>query len=453
MTAAMVVVLAALAVGGTIATRSGTSGWTNTSLHVVGTPVVGGGRVVLLNVSAEHQLELTAVDPSTGSTRWTQPFSVSGITVGEGFGPVVANGVALDLAPTSGATNPNVTLKGIGIATGTVLWSTPVPALLSDAPDVCLGGQYFCVPVFASASTSGLIAVNATSGQFGGSVQGPMRNMAETANGNVNGGGLWQTDDNVPTFTEVSATGQRVWIEPVATLFGGEQYNPNYGWDFAVQDGLDVGSVGVAPVGNTDEVSQYKTVGIDTTNGSVRWTVPGDFDCGGGLQFLTSDVACAFSGSVQRSGTSIAFSGSLTLVGLNPATGASTWTQAVENPISLTEGTNVAFADDTHVVVELQTGRRVVLDTQDGSVGPIAANEVFWCEHNPEYRVVTPAGASANGQRQSAPVFSTCSDTGAPVSGQPFDQATSVGVSVDGYFIWPATDGLHAAKASNLAQA
>lgn len=214
-------------------------------------------------------------------------------------------------------------------------------------------------------------------------------------------------------------------------------------------DGLDVGSVGVTPVGKTEPLDGLKTVGVSASDGTVRWTDPGEYLCGGGLQFLTANVVCRYSGSAEESGNSVTMSGvTMTLEGLNIGTGSITWSKPVLDPQALSLGTNVAFVDGSHLVVRLSGGNQVVLDVRNGQTTPVAANEVFWCEQNPLYNVTTPQGSSEGGQRQSAPVFRACSADGSPVKGLPTTSPSTVGVTAGGLFIWPTPKGLQAASVS-----
>jgi hypothetical protein len=59
----------------------------------------------------------------------------------------------------------------------------------------------------------------------------------------------WEAGESNATFDEISSTGEVLWSKTVAKIFGGAQYNPDYGWDFLTQGSLDVGSVGAAPIG------------------------------------------------------------------------------------------------------------------------------------------------------------------------------------------------------------
>ena len=163
--------------------------------------------------------------------------------------------------------------------------------------------------------------------------------------------------------------------------------------------------------------------------------------------FLTADVVCRYSGTAHQTESSVSMSGvGLTLEGINSATGAVTWSWPVSDAQALSLGTNVAFADSTHLVVRLQSGQQVVLDVQTGTTSPVTNDEVFWCEQNPEYAVSTAQGASVDGKRQSSPVFSACSATGALLSGSPPYPVRTIGVSAGGMFVWPTPQGLLGAR-------
>jgi hypothetical protein len=188
------------------------------------------------------------------------------------------------------------------------------------------------------------------------------------------------------------------------------------------------------------------TIGIVTTTGSVAWSVPGYFLCGGGLQFLTADLVCHYTGTARLQGQKESMTGvRLTLEGINPVSGAAVWTQRVLDAQAMTAGTNIAFTDGSHLVVRLPSGKRVVLDVQDGKFSSPAHDESFWCEQVLNFKVQTATGASADGERTSEPVFKACSASGQSVDRLPTTEPTTVGVTSDGKFIWPTPDGLQAA--------
>ena len=408
--------------------------------------MAGDGKVLVLDVSPSHDLRLAAVDPSNGSVGWTMPFSPSGITPGVQFGPVIVQNVALDLAPAGSAKDAGVYLKGIDVRTGKIAWSLPQQVEATDPPQACNNDHDFCVPVWDTQTTTALVALDAVDGQPVFATEGPYRNLSESAPGNANRGGMWQTSDSAPTFTWVDANGQRTWTRGLTDLFGGSQYGPDNGYNFALEGGVNVGSVGVASSGNTTPLGESKTVGIRSADGSVAWSVPGAFMCGGSLQFLATDLVCQYTGSAQSKGQTTTISGGIVLRGLDPATGTLTWSRSVGQPTELSNGQNVAFADATHLVVQTQGGKQMVLDSDDGSLAPVGHSQVFWCEQDPLYKVNASTDGSVNGQRASAPVFTACSASGARLDAQPTTRPATVGVSIDGYFVWPSTDGLQAAR-------
>jgi hypothetical protein len=442
--------LAACAVGVVASTGTSgpisTTGWTNHSLHVVGTPFAADGAVLLLDVGTDHDLALAAVDPANGSVKWSVPYSPSGITPGVQFGPVVVQNVALELAPAGSTKDAGVDLKGIDVQTGKVAWSLPQPVEATDPPQACNHGHDFCLPVWDTQTTTALVALDAVDGQPVFVVTGPYRNVSETAPGNANSGGLWQTSDSAPTFTWVDANGQRTWSQSVASVFGGSQYGPDNGYYFAYHGGLNVGSVGVDSTGDTTPLGESKTVGLRSADGVAVWSAPGSFMCGGALAFLATDLVCQYSGSAHADGQTTTVSGGLVLRGLDPATGALTWSETVGQANALSNGQKVAFVDGTHLVVQSRSGKRMVLDTENGSLAPVTASQVFWCEQEPLYKVNASSDGSLHGERASAPVFATCSASGARVDSRPTSRPPTVGVRVGGFFVWPSTDGLHAAR-------
>jgi hypothetical protein len=61
--------------------------------------------------------------------------------------------------------------------------------------------------------------------------------------------------------------------------------------------------------------------------------------------------------------------------------------------------------------------------------------------------VTTAQGASAGGERQSAPVLAPCSASGAPETSVPVTGHAVVGVDTGGLFVWPTPGGLRATPA------
>jgi len=440
------VALAAAVAGAVLIASAGAPGWDDQSLHVVGSPVSDDGVVVVLDVTATHHLELTGVRATDGSTLWHRPYSASEVTPGVGFGPVVLDGTVLDAAPAGGLRDPAVRVEGLAVRTGRPDWTFRQPLVLSDAPTICTQVRDVCMAAWTSSTATALVRVDPGDGAVSAVVPGPERALAVSPGSAATAGSLWETSDPAPTLSEVSANGATAWTRTVATLFGGSGYNPDEGWYFVAEHGLDIGSVGLAPHGDVLPLGDIETVAIAAGDGALRWRTKGFYGCGGGLFFLTADVVCRYSGEVRRIGRSATMAGvGLTLEGVDARSGRVTWSVPVLGAKALTAGTDVAFVDADHVVVELASRRRVVLDARRGTTSPVAAGQVFWCEHDQLYRVSAAPGGSADGQRAATPVFDACSADGSPVDALPQRAVPAVGVRASGLFVWPTPHGLEAA--------
>jgi hypothetical protein len=428
---------------------SASAAWSDASLHVVGGPVVAHRMILVLNVNTEHQLELSAIRPSNGTTAWQHPYSQSTITAGLAFSPVTIGSTVLDLAPDVSENNFLTYVQGLNVVTGQTEWKISVPLSVVDAPLVCGAGKYFCFTVYGNGNQTGLIELNPRTGNPVHDVPGLERNMGVAARGAANRAGLWQSDASTPTFVQTSMSGRVAWSHKVSYLFGGRQFSPNYGWDIIVTRTLDIGSVGVSPQGTTDNVNAVKTIAVSTSSGAVKWRAPGMYQCMGSLQFLTSNVTCVFSGPATKVGTTVSFRGTkLALSGFNVKTGKPIWTEPVMDVKALSLGANVSFFDTTHVVVEDAHKKWVVLNTQNGATTATASGRIFWCETTEKFKVVSLTGIADSNERASIPLFRGCTAQGTSVRSLPASRPTSVGVLVGGKFVWASPQGLKAVATS-----
>jgi outer membrane protein assembly factor BamB len=435
---------AGILVAPTVAT-SASAGWRDASLHVVGGPVVAHRMILVLNVNAGRQLELSAIRASNGTTAWQHPYSQSTITAGLAFSPVTIGSTVLDLAPDVSESNPLTYVQGLNVATGQAEWKVSVPLGVVDAPLVCGAGKYFCFTVFGNGNQTGLLELNPRTGNPVLEVPGLERNMGVAAPGSANGTGLWQSDASTPTFVQTSRSGRVAWSHQVSYLFGGRQFSPNYGWDIHVTRTLDIGSVGVAPRGTTQNINEVKTIAVATSSGAVKWRAPGMYQCMGALQFLTSNVTCVFSRPATQIGSIVSFRGTkLALSGLNSKTGALTWTEPVMDVKALSLGANVSFFDTTHVVVEDAHKKWVMLNTQNGSTTATASSQTFWCETTEKFKVVGLTGIAHSNERAGIPLYRGCTAQGTSVRSLPSSRPTSVGVLVGDKFVWASPQGLRA---------
>lgn len=422
------------------------AGWADPSLDVVGGPLPAGPNLLVIDVTSGLELQLSALDPLTGHVRWSTQISASFIPPVVLLQPVVIGTTALVLVPADGnASDPNVDIEGVNIVNGRVKWREKQTPIVTDAPVTCNNGNDFCVAAFGTnQSSTSLALINPSSGHIDTSVTGPARNLGMAPPGSAAKGDLWSTFSAVPTLMQLSPAGKVQWQQTVAKIFGGKQYNPNFGWEFAARGSIEVGSVGYPASGEKLALDEFKTEGISMANGTVRWSLPGFYMCGGDLGFISTDLLCDFSGTVTEK-KSLQFSGlGLSVDGFNPASGKVTWSERATDAQSLVEDAPQPFLDGQHLVVETGNGKWSVVDTEDGRAQPVGANEVFWCEGEPGYKVTAPEGASDNGERTSEPVFAGCTAAGTQAKGLPTTQPPAVGTVADGLFVWLSPSGLRA---------
>jgi hypothetical protein len=445
----MPLLAATLALGGAaipVAASAQAVGWSVSSLDIVGGPTPSGQDVVVLDVTSSHALQLTALSATTGHVLWSKPSSPSEITLGVAYSPVVVGGIVLNLAPVGGSSNADVAIEGIAVSTGRLAWTVPGTGLVTDAPVVCGTGTKFCVAA-ANGSTTSLLIIDAVSGALLKTVAGPERAISTAPQGSPPRDILWQTGASTPKLLQLSTSDQVLWSRTLSGVLGGSQYNPNYGWDFATEHGLDVGTMGYGPTGNRLPLGNYSTVGIAVTTGNVEWSVPGAYECSGALQSLTTDVVCELSGSiVEASPTNETAPGlGLVLKGLNAVSGRTTWAFRVGDVKALVLEDKVSFLDGDHLAVESPAGKWLVLDVVNGATQPVGAHQEFWCQQVSDYSITVPKASA--GTRVAQPSFAGCNAEGEPSAAIPSTRPGDVGVTVAGLFIWSGPHGLRAVPA------
>ena len=167
--------------------------------------------------------------------------------------------------------------------------------------------------------------------------------------------------------------------------------------------------------------------------------------CMGPLMFLSTQVACQYSGTVKtpKAGATLSLKGvSLKLAGFNSASGAVAWTQSVSDVKAMTSGNGLQFLDGTRLVVNVPGGKSVTLDTATGKTSPVKPATILWCQKLPIYKVTPFKGEEGGGMRQSAPVYYPCSTSGKSTSKLPANFPTTVGATVNGVYVWASPEGL-----------
>jgi hypothetical protein len=391
---------------------------------------------VVVSLDQKHILHLDGVNPVNDSVLWQRPYSASAVTPGVPLTPAAAGATVADIVPAQNPTMPAVTINGINAETGAIEWRISGAFILSDNPASCLGGQAFCVPAYTANGSSQLAIIDAATGQPTSVLDGPSRAL---------GTDLYQSSDETPTLQQLSAAGSIAWTKPVAAIFG-PGYDPGTGWNISPIGSLNVGSLGLAQSGTSVDLSKYKTVGFAAATGAPLWSIPGTYQCMGPLMFLSTQVSCQYSGTIHLSKTATTLPSlhgvRLKLVGFDPGTGTTTWSYPVSDVRSLTTGTGLRFIDADHVVVQSSSGRTMNLDTSTGSVVPLSPHQVLWCETTPTYSVKATKGAPDGGMRTGQTLYSPCIARGAKAGRQPASTPSTIGVTVNGVFVWPSPSGL-----------
>ncbi len=414
--------------------------WVDHGIHVVGGPVAGGGRALVLVSAANKSIWLEAVDPATGAVRWRLPEGFSAITAGVETTPVAHGADALALVPVS-ASSPFVHLEGVDIATGKVVWRLKTIVGVEDAPSACpkpLGGKAFCLVVQTQDGETGLIALSPRTGAVLASVQNIERAMSTVP-------GVYQTDDSTPVLAGVATPGGIRWTAPVSKLFG-PRTDPNYGWDFGLFGAIEAGTVGRTTTGHTEVLGDAETVGFSERTGRSAWTIPGaTFDCGGSLG-LSGAFLCVMTGTATGSPTgklTTSKNATVKLEGFDPSTGKLTWKVPVGGLVDLLLG-NVAIADAHRIVVTTRQGQKRLLDLRSGATASPAGTGL-WCAHANFFTIRPPKGLPA--ERVGSSLFTSCDAGMHPVSAMGRPPAVA-GATVGNTFIWAGKDALEAVVAN-----
>ncbi len=131
----------------------------------------------------------------------------------------------------------------------------------------------------------------------------------------------------------------------------------------------------------------------------------------------------------------------LRLQGFDAGTGAVSWTRAVRDVDALVNG-DTAFLDASHLMVNLSSGTRALLNVATGAMSDVGPHQVLWCTHQSLFKVQENKDLNPSGRRAAGPQFSPCTADGSPSASLPPTHPVTVGVRVDGVFVWPSTRGL-----------
>ena len=260
-------------------------------MDVVGGPVAGEGSAVVITVDAAHDLRLEGVAPNTGRVEWSHPYSMSAVDPGLAPALYVIDNVVVDLEPVDGPGGALVDVDGINATTGALAWHGPENLLVSDVPSPCAAARDFCLTRYESNASTSMVALDPVTGQTVGTLAGPLEAVDQD---------VYQTDAKTPTLVALSPSGSAAWTKTFEQLFGSSGYDPAYGWDFLAFGSTEVGTAGATDADRSDGLDDARTVGISLASGGTEWTLPGQFQCGGSLGFLSPAFDCLFAGTLAR---------------------------------------------------------------------------------------------------------------------------------------------------------
>ncbi len=428
--------LAGMAMPTPVGAVTETPEFSTTPLHVVGGPVAAEGTAVVITADSAHNLHVEGVAPNTGRVLWSHPYSMSAIIPGLAPTLYVVDNDIVDLAPVDRPNDALVNVEGVNATTGTVVWHGPQRILVSDVPAPCEQKKYFCVLGYNGNASTAMAILNPSTGTAVGLLQGPATALDLD---------MYLTDARSPTLEALSASGTVAWTKTIDQLFGGPGYNPLAGWDFLAFGGTEVGTAGATNADHSNGLDDAKTVGVSIATGATLWSLPGQFQCGGTLAFLTPPLNCVFSGTVAKAKKDTfpqSYKGlKLSLQGYDAATGTVAWTQLVHNVGALGNG-DAAFLSATHLVVQLPSGKQVLLDTATGKTAALVPHQALWCASTGLFKVDEEKQLNSAELRAAGTRFSPCTAAGKPTSTLPATTPATVGVTVDGVFLWPSANGL-----------
>ncbi|HEY1828278.1 MAG TPA: hypothetical protein VGF87_09660 [Acidimicrobiales bacterium] len=407
------------------------------NIDVVGGPVAAEGAAVVITTDAKDAMHLEGIAPNTGKVLWSHPYSMSAINPGESPSIAILDNIVVDLIPSGATTSPFVIVDGVNATTGTIIWHAHYASVLTDPPMPCGHKHAFCIVGFNSNTSTLMDVLNPSDGTVLTQDPNAYRSLDTD---------LYETDSNTPALEEISAYGNVLWSQTVQSLFG-SGYDPSYGWDFTDLNGTEVGTIGPVADDHSLHLDNTETIGLSLTNGDKMWTLPGQFQCEGTLIFENTPFLCHFSGTLgkvpaAKNPFAQSYKGlHLTLQGFNTSTGAVTWTQPVANLADMVEGPT-PFTDPSHLVIELASGKRVLLNTNTGKTTPTNSKTVYWCSSLQLFKVKESKQLNPQQMRVEGNLYQPCSANGSSSSKLPAVSPSTMGVTVDGVFLWSSPHGL-----------
>ena len=387
--------------------------WARTDFLAVSQPIGIGGRFIVLTATPRG-LRVVALDARSGSTVWSDAATPTETAPGVTPSLLLEGGdVIYPRLERSGLAQ----LVSVDAATGATVWRG-AKGVFTAWPSSCLGRrQAVCISGVPATRHPGfeLLSYDAATGRA-------LRPLPLTRGARQLTLGLFDGGARNPERLLAVAAGRSEWSQPLARIFTLAHASTDWGWNIERDGalGLFVGSVGVKPMVLTAQrfvsnLSLAMTAGFRTTDGSVAWRAPGQYECvllpcpgdsPSASPGVSTGAALTVALLLRQSGTetgvpSVAKLGTLsagatsTLAGVDPASGRTLWSA----PLG-TAGTALAagrFPPQTSAqTIVVPAGARLSeLNLRTGATRPIKPGAPAWCRALTSYREPSPYRTSS----------------------------------------------------------
>lgn len=406
-------------------------------------PTTSGQRVLVVTRSS-GALALASLDAENGVVKWTVSTSLSAIPPAVLAPPAAADGRVLVLTPKTRAFHGyGVGLEGIDVNTGHVSWSLQGAFAVFDAPTTCTGpsgSEAFCVIVTTSLTGQlTFVELDPATGKVLEKIAGISRQIAPS---------LYENAKAPLSLVALQPAGGIQWVRSLSSLLGSSSYSPDFGWKVRRFGSIIVASFGHVSDGTSQNLSEARSVGISATTGAVLWRDDGAFECGGSA-LIEGAYLCDESGYIKIASASAPPELDhvhVTITGINPQTGTSTWRDTLGDPDAFVMGSGVAIASTTTVVVTSSSGKPSALNLLTGEIAPAGRSGHYWC---PSFTTFDDKTVSGSPDRRSGPeAFSPCDGVRRPVSSS-HAAFPPVAASGGGHEIWVTAKGLAAVSSGS----
>jgi hypothetical protein len=431
------------------------------------------GGLLVLYVEAGGGLQVVALDPKTGRTRWHDSASPGQITPGVTPAVGVAGSTVAFLSPVDNRTGSSQ-LVGVDAATGRQLWHTatgmfedwPVPCP-DDPLDICTTGS------LGEAQQTWAMRYRATDGTLAGAAQVSQVNGARGLAPD-----LFDPGTRSPEMLLAVSGASVAWTRTLASVFPAPGLSTDNGWDFDLipAAGLFVGSVWGPPVvsftgsSQTVDLSRTMTAGFRISDGTAVWRNAGTvyacgqpLPCPGGLRMAgaglpyrapTTGLRLRATGTASFSSPSpvprLSPGADVVVEGFDLATGKTLWSYDAGSDGPLLTQTPPLLGPYV-VVVHSPHGGTVALNVVTGTRSPVPPGTVGWCQSTTTYKTHV-AYPGSNGVRYYVRVgqlaIKPCQASGASAA-TPRTAPGFVGTAADGLTVWSESSEVAAAPTSS----